>query len=93
MNIKISPEWWEKIPAHLVPGLELYFNERIPVGHFLTAVLQNDLRESVGLADEHSLPALSDLVRFLYMEAPAGSWGSREAVKDWLMGKGDKEAA
>lgn len=75
---------WLLIPEHCRDGLDAYLGEGRPVGHFLTAVLSNDLAAAAGRADDENRPRLADYVRFLYSYAPAGSWGSPKAVKDWI---------
>ena len=75
------------IPQHLVEGLERYLCDHIPPGHFLLAILRNDLTEAVNRADEDSRKAIGDLVAFLGNTAPAGAWGSPERVRIWLEGR------
>lgn len=74
----------DHVPAHLWPGLERYFVERVEPGQFLVAMLRNDLRVAVGMADDVSLAALPDLCKFLYNFAPARSHGSKDIVDAWL---------
>jgi hypothetical protein len=64
--------------------LDAYINDHLPVGSFLTAVLENNLSKAVGRADSRNLPLLADYVRYLYNEAPNACWGSRERVAQWL---------
>jgi hypothetical protein len=52
-------------------------------GHFVTAVLENNLVSAVGHADSHNSKALPEIVRFLYNNVPAGCWGSPEKVQEW----------
>lgn len=72
------------IPAQLQPGLVRYLVDGIRPGSFLAAVLENNLAEAVMRAnpDEH-FQALPGLVRFLNLQAPAESWGSRAKVEAW----------
>ena len=49
-------------------------------GGFLTAVLENDLRESFARADVMSVEQLPGLVAWMYWNLPSNVWGSREAV-------------
>lgn len=84
-----SPAWndaraIERVPEHLRDGLLRYLDLHIRPGHFLTAVLENDLREAMGRADIGSRAGLFDLVGYLYNKAPGGAWGSKQAVKLWL---------
>jgi hypothetical protein len=55
-----------------------------PVGSFVRAVLENDLRESFGCADDQNREDLFDIVRYCHNDIPGGCWGSREKVKSWL---------
>lgn len=85
------------IPDHMLAALRRYIDEHRGVGHFLTAVLENNLREAVHRADEHNLANLPAYVYYLYNEAPAQCWGSPEKVKAWLTAlrhtKGQKREA
>ena len=72
------------IPPLILRGLERYRDERTPVGGFLTAVLENNLSEAVGTADQHSYAALREIVQWVYWEMPAPAWGSKANVVAWL---------
>ena len=72
------------VPAHLHNGLANYVANHQPVGHFLTAVLENNLSGAVGKADMASLKGLGAVVSWLYNEPSSGCWGSPEKVKAWL---------
>lgn len=71
------------IPVSVQESLELWIKHKIIPGSFLTAVLENDLSEAVGRADEISIICLRDIVRYLYNNCPLGCWGSPEKVKEW----------
>lgn len=75
------------VPGHLHGGLVRYLVYRLAPGHFLTAVLANDLREAISRADTDSEAGLGHLVRFLYNDAPALAWGSPAKVEAWLEDK------
>ena len=86
------------IPDRMMPGLERYINEGIMPGHFLTAVLENDLAEAFGRADTENLKNMRAYVGYLYNEAPIDCWGSPAKVREWiemggLKGKRAAEAA
>lgn len=53
-------------------------------GHFLTAVLSNDLREACNRADAANGAALCSYVKFFYAFIPSIAWGSEARVTDWL---------
>lgn len=73
-----------QLPLATREGLAGYIDERHHVGHFLTAVLCNDLREAVNRADSDNLAALGSIVQWLFWHAPSVCWGSPERVRDWL---------
>lgn len=66
-----------------------YVNDHCPTGDFLYAVLSNNLRDSVGRADEENLKDLSEIVGYCYQYLPTTCWGSPEKVKKWLEGGKD----
>jgi len=72
------------LPEHCVDGLFRYFDNRIPPGGFMTALLENDLKETFARADEINREAVFAYVYWLYNHAPMGSYGSPEAVSAWL---------
>lgn len=76
------------IPERMQGGLIRYYNNRIQPGHFLTAVLENDLVEAVNRADHENVHLLKSYVMWLYNVPPGRptGWGSPEAVADWLAG-------
>ena len=75
---------WTQCPQTVVGTLRNYLQYHIGTGGFLEAVLSNDLVGSLGRADERNKECLHDIVRFLYNEAPAISWGSKNRYREWL---------
>jgi len=65
-------------------SIDRYANEGCPVGHFLTAVLENKLIESFAKADDDNIKDMFEIVNYCYWNIPSISWGSPQAVKDWL---------
>lgn len=84
----VTLDAWDAFPpparAALMPGLQRYFDQRIEPGHFLCAVLENDLAETCRRADWINAPILREIVAWLDRYAPSTSWGSRAAVEAWL---------
>jgi len=74
---------WDAIPEHCRYSLDGYISFGWNVGHFLTAVLANDLAGAVGRADIENGAALPGYARFLYNYAPTGCWGSYDKVSEW----------
>ena len=72
------------IPAYTMGAIKRYIDHHIEPGGFLTAVLENNLREALGRADEFNNAALFHIAAYLYNEAPADCWGSVEKVERWL---------
>ncbi len=65
-------------------ALDAYVERGQCPGHFVTAVLENNLFEAVNRADEGNLAALVDIVKYVYNKLPSDCWGSREKVERWL---------
>ena len=65
-------------------GLDLYMSHGIPPGHFLTAVICNDLMSAVSHADYWNKTRIHVYVKYLYNEAPGNCWGSPEAMQTWM---------
>lgn len=72
------------IPEYMHESVLLYLLHRLQPGHFLTAVLENNLEEACGRADDTNRHALYAYVYFLYNFAPTTAWGSPEKVSAWL---------
>ena len=71
------------IPDHMMGGVERYIENGISPGHFLTAIITNDLREAVGRADDENVKNIPAYVGYFYNEAPLACWGSPESMKAW----------
>jgi len=72
------------IPEHMQGALRRYVLEGIAPGHFLTAVICNDLKGAVGNADDTNLALLQTYVRWFYNIAPGQCWGSKEKMDAWM---------
>ena len=68
--------------------LRLYVEEGRPMNHFLTALVENDLMECIGRADEQSLEALDAYCAWLRTYAPRACYGSAERMADWIRNRG-----
>jgi hypothetical protein len=82
-----TPELAEAVPPKLLNALRAYAIHHSEVGHFLTAVLSNDLVEAFGRADIGSRLALNDIVTYVVNAFPSDCWGSKEKVAAWLAQK------
>ena len=72
------------VPEHTQTALTDYIERGIPVGGFLHAVLSNDLFGAVGRADSQNLPALKNIVNWVYNRAPQNCHGSEALVLRWI---------
>lgn len=72
------------VPPHMWSVIEDYYLRGWRPGSFLTAFLSNDLMDAIGRADDVNMRSFHNWARFLYNYAPSGSYGSPEAVNDWV---------
>ncbi len=93
MGIKIRDVLGEKrkaklfecgIPESMHGGIIRYYERGIPPGDFLQAVINNDLREACGRADDVNKHLLFNYMMWFYNNAPGGTWGYPKAVSDYL---------
>lgn len=80
------------IPDSMMDGIRLYVDHGIHPGHFLCAVICNDLAEAVGRADDENIENLPAYVAYFWNEVPSTCWGSVEKMKDWIASHGKVEA-
>lgn len=73
-----------KVPQHTMGGLIRYWKDRCPCGSFLTAMLENNLMEACGQADEQNQVAIFEICTFIYNEIPFLCYGSPEKIEAWL---------
>jgi hypothetical protein len=71
------------VPEHLHEGLRRFLVDGILPGHFLRAVLENDLAQAFLRSDPESRAGLHSLVLFLHHDAPADAWGHTYNVRTW----------
>ena len=72
------------IPGHARFPLASYILAHKSPGGFLLALLENDLKAAVTLADDLNLQSLHAYVKFLIKHAPPECWGSRNTVSKWV---------
>lgn len=83
-EIKLSPDEYYPIRNDWYGALERYLNHGIMPGSFMTAVLENNLKEAIGRADSDNSANLKNIVGYIYNHLPSHSWGSPEKVKNYL---------
>ena len=80
-----------EIPQYMHNGIILYYENYIEPRGFLTAIINNDLKEACGRADDINRHCIFNYIMWFYNEAPSGTWGYQGAVHDWLMKGADEE--
>lgn len=82
---------YERLPEGLRAGMMNYIDNGVLPGSFLQAVLSNNLTESFARADDKNRVRMFEIVSFMYNEAPASCWGSKEKVRKWVDRRGLNE--
>ena len=77
------------IPERMLGAIQRYIEQGIEPGHFLCAVIDNDLFEAVGRADDENMANLPAVVAYFYNEVSSLCWGSREKRQAWQARKRD----
>lgn len=75
----------------MMGAIRRYIDHGIPPGSFLTAVIENNLSEAVGRADDENCANLPAFVAYFYNEASSACWGSPEKRRAWITKGGEKE--
>ncbi len=70
------------IPPLVLAALQKHARHE-PVGGFVRAVLENDLKAAVNWAAPDSLAALRSILAYVYWELPAASHGTPAKVQAW----------
>ena len=82
---------YDQVPnSYITEAVKRYVEEGEAVGHFLTALLSNDLVGAFSRADGSNREKMWDWVKFLWNEVPSNCWGSREQVIRWQKKGGKK---
>jgi len=87
LSVKINKGGRKMIKPETIESIEAYAKTGRPTGGFLYAVLSNNLCESFDRADTENRAALHEIIRYIYHNIPADSWGSTEKVEAWLKAK------
>jgi len=67
-----------------IQSIDLYVTKGVPLGGQLTAVVWNDLRNAMGMADIARRQVLFAIVGYLYNDVPSVCWGSKEKHDAWM---------
>lgn len=72
------------ISVRMLDAITRYTEQGIKPGGFLTAIIQNDMRKAVRLADSENMVNLPAYSGYFEHEAPSGCHGSVEIMDAWL---------
>lgn len=72
------------VPEHIQGAFDRYVQKGIGPGGFVTAVLENNLKEAFSRADSINLAHMHEIVMYCYWEIPSACWGSPEKVAKWM---------
>ena len=72
---------FKRIRPDVIESIRLYVEHGCDPGDFLTAVLENNLKEALGRADDYNRETIFDIVGYCYNEIPSVCWGSPVKIK------------
>jgi len=84
------------IPERMMPGIKRYLEHGIKPGRFLSAIIQNNLSQTVGQADSENLRNIPAYAAYFYNECSLDCWGSPQKMNQWIekfkkVSNGEKE--
>lgn len=79
---------YNNIPAETLRALIDYVEFGREPGHFVCAVLANDLQRAYARADLANIRALWAIATFVYNRMPMSCHGDSEKISTWCYGKG-----
>ncbi len=72
------------LPEHMQDAARGYIEEGLHPGGFLLAVLENNLVDAFGRADDVNRVSLSAWTSWLMWDIPANAWGSKDKIKAYV---------
>ena len=76
-------EYITMLPRHMRAHVLAWIERAVPPGHFLSAVIRNNLALSYAHADPQNKEALQAYSQYFFNYAPSDCWGSDEAFEYW----------
>ena len=82
-----APAYTKKIPAPVLHAIQRYAVTGGATGHFVNAIMRNDLFDAVARADGESLAALREIIWYVYNQLDCRCWGPKNKksteVEEW----------
>ncbi len=72
------------IPARTKDTIDNYVGKGLRPGHFVSAMLANDLKGACGAADNINRCYIFEICSYIYNEIPHQAQGSYQAIDDWI---------
>jgi hypothetical protein len=72
-----APEYTKKIPPPVLHAIQRYVATGAGTGHFVDAVMRNDLFDAVARADAESLAAFREIIWYVYNQLDDRCWGPK----------------
>ena len=84
--MKIDTQSLQKcgIPDYMHSWIIRFYENGVPPGEFLTAVIDNDLRAACASADDTNRHLLFNYMMWFHNHAPAGTWGYQRATDTYI---------
>ena len=79
----LNHDKYPMVRPEILAAIDRWVEYGIQPGDFLTAVLENNLREAFGRADMGNRLTLFHIVGYCHNEIPGLCWGSPEKCKAW----------
>ena len=86
-DVKDVKHKYPKAPLPVLEAIHRYATKGYLPGSFTTAVLENDLRHAMVLADKNSKAGIDDIIKYCLYEIPGPCWGSPDKVERWWLSK------
>jgi len=71
------------IPERIKQAIDAHVATGKPCGHFVTAVLENNLSQALHRADLECFENLREIVSYVHWEITSACHGSKEKVAEW----------
>ena len=71
------------LPGYMWEGIRHHVSVGEPTGHFLTALLSNNMADVVSHGDDNNMALLKVWVLYLYNVLPSGCWGTGDKCQAW----------
>jgi len=78
-----ADEEYASIPEYTLIALDRWAKRGEMGGHFIQALLENDLMKAFSRADTGNRNAMDAITKYIYNRLPAYCWGSPEKVAQW----------